>query len=296
VRATTTILLACVSIACGRKLPSVDDESSSTSTSGPNTDSTSTSDATSTTSTATGTSTSETTDDPTDDPTDSADFVDTFEDLFDVPYCDAFAQDCPQDEKCVPLASTPGGEWDDVTCIPVGGNKLAGEPCTASGNDDFVDDCDLTSVCWMLANVDGQVVGTCVPFCMGTAADPLCPGDSYCLDTLLNFCISPCDPILQDCGVGNACWWVDENFTCLPTTDNIPAGQPCSMINDCASGNSCVDGMLLPCNDPSCCTPFCDVNLGDAECIEVPGTSCVPFFEQGTAPDGYDHVGVCIVP
>ena len=54
--------------------------------------------------------------------------------------------------------------------------------------------------------------------------------------------------------------------------------------------------VLPDCQGSGCCTPFCEVMLGDAQCDAVPGTSCVPFWEEGLAPEGYEHIGVCVVP
>jgi hypothetical protein len=58
-----------------------------------------------------------------------------------------------------------------------------------------------------------------------------------------------------------------------------------------------VAGETLPaCPAMSCCTAFCELGLGDAQCDAVPGTSCIPFFELGAAPPGYEELGVCLLP
>ena len=52
---------------------------------------------------------------------------------------------------------------------------------------------------------------------------------------------------------------------------------------------------LPDCDGPSCCTAFCDLMLGDAQCAALEGTVCVPFFEENMAPPGYENVGVCVL-
>lgn len=208
--------------------------------------------------------------------------------------CGLFMQDCPEGEKCVPYSSM-GGNWNANKCVPVLGEQEPGEPCWHGGAGEGTDNCDETGVCWNVMEVDGELHGTCHAFCSGTADDPQCPPNSTCLISL-TLCIPDCDPILQDCGPGLACYWAVSNFLCIFTTQNIPAGQPCGYINDCAGGLSCINADALPeCAGAACCSPFCDLELGDAQCESVPGTSCVPFFPD-MPPAGYEHVGVCMLP
>ena len=214
--------------------------------------------------------------------------------------CDPFMQDCPDGEKCVSYASSGGG-WDARKCVPVLGDQPPGEPCTYGGVVDATDDCDETSACYDVADIDGELVGTCFSFCTGTPDFPECPVGSRCLlggnfSPLL--CITTCDPLLQDCNDGLACFWTGGNFNCIFTTQNIPVGNPCGFINDCAAGLVCLAADTLPsCADASCCSAFCDLESGDAPCdAQFPGTACVPVFEQDQAPPGYEQVGVCILP
>ena len=56
------------------------------------------------------------------------------------------------------------------------------------------------------------------------------------------------------------------------------------------SGDEVGDGeSLLECNGDSCCSPWC--NLEAPEC-PMP-LECTPWFEEGTAPPGLEHIGVC---
>jgi hypothetical protein len=114
----------------------------------------------------------------------------------------------------------------------------------------------------------------------------------------ISLCIPGCDPILQDCGAGQACYWANNGFSCATATQNIPIGQPCGFINDCDIGLMCMPAEVLPaCEGASCCAAFCQLELGDGPCdAAVPGTACVPFFLDDTAPPEYEHVGICVLP
>jgi hypothetical protein len=213
--------------------------------------------------------------------------------------CDSFSQDCLDGEKCVPYASS-GGNWDANKCVPVTGDQAVGEPCSYAGAAEGTDDCDATSMCWDVTDIDGELVGTCTPFCMGTADDPECPEGSSCNLSgagVITLCIFNCDPLLQNCAEGLACYWANNDFNCIFTTQDIPPGEPCGFINDCAAGSFCVNSDVVPsCNGSACCSPFCNLDLPDQTCDVLPGTTCVPFFEVGLAPPGDEDIGVCLVP
>jgi hypothetical protein len=217
----------------------------------------------------------------------------------DVPLaeCDIFAQDCPQGEKCVPYSSNGDQAWDALKCVPVMGEQAPGESCVYDGVEASTDDCDDTSWCF---NVDENGNGICHAFCTGTPDTPECPPMSECAISgsgVISICIPNCDPVVQDCPEDTGCYWGSNNFICIVTTLNIPTGEPCGYVNDCAAGNMCVDASLMPdCDGSACCGSFCDLGLGDAQCDLLPDTVCVPFFEQGMAPAEYEHVGVCILP
>jgi hypothetical protein len=214
----------------------------------------------------------------------------------DEPSCDPFAQDCVDGEKCVHWGST-GGNWDANKCVPVTGSGTVGDACSYAGVVAATDDCDASSHCWDVQDVDGQLVGTCTAFCAGTPNSPQCEPDTACLianEGSITLCIETCDPLLQACSEGLGCFWANNDFQCIFTTQNIPLGEPCGYINDCAAGNTCLDAEVLPgCNGSACCGSFCD--LDDPTC-GLEGTECSAFFEEGMAPPGYEGVGVCIVP
>lgn len=214
--------------------------------------------------------------------------------------CSLFEQDCPEGEKCVPYSLDGFPGWNAHKCVPILGDQPPGEPCTWGGYTDATDDCDATSMCWFTEDIEGALIGECVAFCVGTLDVPLCsdPGQVCTLDAEgdLALCLPNCDPVIQDCDQGEGCYFSGAAFICVPTTQQIPTGEVCNFLNDCAPGNLCVDGSDLPsCADTACCTQVCDLT-DDATCLDQPGTACVPFFEQGLAPAGLEHVGVCVVP
>jgi hypothetical protein len=208
--------------------------------------------------------------------------------------CDPFAQDCPEGEKCVPYASS-GDSWDGNKCVSVTGDLVTGEPCTYGGLIEATDDCDATGIC---VDRDGDMLGTCHAFCMGTADDPECPDAELCEIAeygTVALCVEQCNPLLQDCEPPLGCYWEDTGFHCLPGGE-WPIEDPCSYVNDCPPGNMCVDASLLPiCVGEACCTSLCEIGLVDNLCL-IPGSACVPFFEQGTAPEGLELLGLCLAP
>jgi hypothetical protein len=248
------------------------------------------------------TSTSTTTDTETDETstsftTDGPDFV-PYADLESPAQCDPFQQDCPDGEKCVPYGV---GNWDANKCVPIMGSQTTGEQCTSGGILEATDDCDGTGFCWDVMEVEGEALGTCYSFCTGTADDPECPPSSECAISssgAINLCIPQCDPLLQDCGEGLGCYWDHNGFVCANAAQNIPAGEPCEFINDCEIGLMCVPAEALPpCGGGACCSPFCELELGDGPCnAAFPGTVCASFYEEDMAPPGYEHVGICILP
>ena len=219
-----------------------------------------------------------------------------------------FVQDCPDGEKCVPLASTEGGGWDTYTCVLVVGDGAPGEPCTYGSPTRPTDDCDETSGCWDLAEVDGQLVGTCSSFRAGDLDFPVCTDVFGCLSASCSvngqgwspyYCIPVgCDPMAQDCNEGAGCYWgfmgLDE-FRCRWAPDP-PNDGPCVEANDCDPGMACVDASWLElCAGESCCTSFCDPNDDFDACPQQhPGTACLPFEPAASLTEC--GVGACRVP
>ena len=194
-----------------------------------------------------------------------------------------------------------GGTWDANKCVAVTGSGSSGDECIYDGAALGSDDCDATNVCWNAIDVEGQLIGTCFPFCTGSLDNPVCndPGTSCRVvnDGAIAVCLPNCDPLLQECDEGLGCYWsgTSGTFQCIIVAGGIPTGEPCGFNNDCNPGHFCADGAALEmCNGSACCATFCDLTEDPSPC----GTSysCVPFFEEGTAPPMYESLGVCIIP
>lgn len=220
-----------------------------------------------------------------------ADFIDTGH------QCDPYAQDCPDGEKCVAYVST-GGYWNANKCVLIGGSQTAGGACSYGGMAEASDDCDADSACWDVHEVDGEWSGTCRSFCGGTGDAPTCSPGNSCLvqgEGTVTMCVASCDPLAQDCDEGLGCYWADTDFMCALSMGDLPTAAPCGYFNDCAPGHVCADTEFLPsCAGASCCTPFCDLSAPD--CESFPGTTCVPFFDEGIGPPINEDRGVCISP
>ncbi len=217
--------------------------------------------------------------------------------------CDVWAQDCPQGEKCMPWANDGGDSWNATRCSPIDASPgQPGDTCTVEGSGvSGIDDCDIAAMCW---DVDGKTnMGICVGFCEGTEDAPFCSnpdeGCSISNDGVLILCLAKCDPLLQDCPEGSACYPEDNGFFCSPDAsgpDLGAIGDPCEYINVCDPGGWCAAAEVVPdcAGAIGCCAAFCDVTDPAAECPA--GTECTPWYEDGTAPPGGEDIGVCIVP
>lgn len=219
--------------------------------------------------------------------------------------CDVWLQDCPAGDKCMPFAAF-GGSWDDFMCSEVAAAPgQPGDPCTAVGaGTSGIDDCELGSMCWDIDEVTN--IGTCVQQCDGCPEEPSCddPATTCVVSNggVLNLCLPGCDPLLQACGPGEACYPVSGTFACAPDASGALGeyGDPCEFINACDAGLACIGPAGVP-DCPSaigCCTEFCDLSdpAGDAQCMGIDQV-CVGWFEAGMVPVGFEDVGVCtLVP
>ncbi len=220
--------------------------------------------------------------------------------------CDLFAQDCPEGEKCMPWGND-GGTWNATRCSPISDNPgQPGDECTVEGSGTSgIDSCDIGVMCW---DVDPETnMGSCVQMCTGDEANPICedPGTTCSIanDGAIVLCLPVCDPILQDCPEGQACYPVAEDWVCGPDASGEMGtyGDPCEFINVCDPGLMCLDASATPnCMGGSgCCTEVCDITdpEGDAQCTGAPdGQTCQPWYEEGAAPPGYEDVGACALP
>ena len=215
--------------------------------------------------------------------------------------CDVFAQACPEGEKCASIIRDGGGTWDSSRCVPVTGTDVAGDPCVAQSVAEGLDSCAEGVMCW---GVDKEGNGTCVAMCTGTPDAPTCPDDGVCTiasEGFLAICIPDCDPLLQDCGVGDACYPIDDGFTCAPDAsgDVGKANDPCEFINVCEEGLACVDPVLVGkgCAQDAegCCTPFCEFPGGACPNGDQ---ACLQWFDPAMLPEGDPKldIGYCGLP
>ncbi|MCB9703657.1 MAG: hypothetical protein H6711_17310 [Myxococcales bacterium] len=220
----------------------------------------------------------------------------------DVAMCDVWAQDCPEGEKCMPWANDGGSSWNALKCTPVDPNPgQAGDACTVEGNAvSGIDSCDKGLLCWYVNDMN---MGSCLPMCTGTEDAPMCPADSVCDVTnegTLILCLPTCDPLLVDCPDNQICFFSDlaGKFICDfdASGEDGKYGDPCEYINVCDPGLFCADASVVPgCQAAGCCSEYCDINLPNT-CAGAPEQECVPWYEEGMAPPGLEHVGGCAIP
>ncbi len=224
---------------------------------------------------------------------------------FDVPdsgECDVFAQECPEGQKCAPYADDGGSTWNNTKCVDVAEDPAqVGEPCVAEEFGlDGIDDCDVGLFCW---DVDDQNKGRCIALCGGSPETPVCPDGTFCeisRSGTINLCLTTCDPLADD-----ACPISDE--VCIPNLDAFlcvldasgeegQVNDPCAFANACDPGLYCIspeNGAECDQARQGCCQPFCDVTKMNT-CAGA-GQTCVAWYEQGMAPEGYEKVGICAI-
>ncbi|MCX4247247.1 ribulose phosphate epimerase [Paraliomyxa miuraensis] len=224
--------------------------------------------------------------------------------------CDIFAQDCLPGEKCMPWANDGSNSWNATRCSPVADNPgQPGDECTVEGSGvSGIDDCVLASMCW---DVDPETnVGTCVAMCAGDEANPICEDpDTSCAianEGVLVLCLPNCDPLLQACPDGQACYPIQQAWTCAPDASGEGGvyGDPCEFINVCDPGLICLGAAAVPPGEAcegavGCCTEVCDLDdpAGDAQCSgQAGGQTCQPWYDPMSVPPGYEDVGACAMP
>jgi hypothetical protein len=205
----------------------------------------------------------------------------------------------------MPYANNGGNSWNDTLCSPIADNPgQPGDECTVEGSGvSGVDDCALGSMCW---DVNPETnMGNCAAMCTGDEANPLCEDpDSSCVivnDGAIALCLTTCDALLQDCPEGQACYGIDDAFTCVPDASGELGlyNDPCEFINACDPGLFCANADAVPnCQGSAgCCSEFCDLEdqAGNTQCSGAAGgQECVPWTE--TPQPGLEAVGACAIP
>ncbi|MEZ4385425.1 MAG: hypothetical protein R3A79_29135 [Nannocystaceae bacterium] len=213
--------------------------------------------------------------------------------------CDVLEQDCPDGMKCAPTNSEMGAYWDQNTCIPINGNGLFGDPCDVVEGQELgsgIDTCDLGFFCFGFDG-DGKD-GSCFALCEGDTK--VCQGDQVCINAnggALPICLDGCDPLVQDCSDGQACYAStdDAAFICSPYDAEGMDNDNCSYDNACLPGLWCMAPELVDGCDQGndgCCNPYCDINDG-SECSE--NEVCVAIFDEPQKSEWAD-AGACVLP
>ena len=208
--------------------------------------------------------------------------------------CSPWNEDCPDGQKCMPIASEGSPTWDLLGCVPLVVDPApVGAPCTAivdatSG----LDSCDKHAMCW---DVDEQLQGTCVAMCSGNSFDHFCtePG-TVCVmanDDVVPVCLPDCDPLILDCAEGQVCIPVLGDFACVPDASGDGGGlfDECGAGNTCDPGHVCAEAKFAEMCAPGverCCLVVCEI--GGQPCPQ--GQMCSQWF-QGV-PEHKD-VGFC---
>jgi hypothetical protein len=212
--------------------------------------------------------------------------------------CDPKVQDCPKGQKCTAWANDGGTFWNANRCVDASGDGVSGDVCQVEGSGvSGIDTCDVGFICM---NTDEQGNGTCVKFCQGENED--CdPGDLCAIynDGVLPICLVGCDPLLQDCPMGQGC--IDTpngQFICFTDASGAmgtdgDACPPEDGENSCDPGYWCGQGST-GCMDVNCCTAYCDLSGADT-CVAP--DECISFYgDPDSAPPEYVDVGVCALP
>jgi hypothetical protein len=225
--------------------------------------------------------------------------------------CDIFEQDCPAGEKCMPWAYDGGDVLNATKCSPVVDDPARiDEPCHVERSPTSgIDDCSFGAMCW---SVDPETLeGICLPFCVGDESNPHCEDpDRVCPITsngTILLCFSVCSPLQQDCPKGQACYPVQDSWECAADASGELGGygDPCEFINVCDPGLICLDSdVAVPPGEAcegstGCCSEVCDLTdpAGDLQCAGAPGgQTCQPWYEEGSAPPGFENVGACALP
>ena len=211
-------------------------------------------------------------------------------------YCDFWAQDCAEGQKCL-LSFVPDGH--DGLCYDVVDDPAAAfEPCERFGGNLGGDTCDADSLCVAWSD---ETEGHCYPRCLRDAEGYRCLAPleaESCIHRgwgTASTCFASCDPLLADCPPGLTCsGGPSEGYQCYERPPVLAVeGESCSSQEYCAPGLDCVlsEKYGTGCEGDKCCAPYCEVGAPDDPCPR-PDHSCVPIA-AGSAT--YGHLGRCEV-
>lgn len=208
--------------------------------------------------------------------------------------CDPFLQDCPRGMKC---SWYEGASANFTRCYPVVPNPKGYKAECDTGGAAFggQDDCDKGLICFPTSSQREW----CIPLCGGSIEATKCsnPPATCTLGNGPYVCIPNCNPLGDECldDVSFACRPEGSSWFCRELVGaKAVFGGDCADHEDCAKGLVCKEtASAAECtgNALGCCTPVCDLN-GMNSCPGV-GQSCTTWYLPGTAPAGFENVGVC---
>ncbi len=222
----------------------------------------------------------------------------------EVPMCDVWMQDCPEDQKCMPVDMDLNGFNDANHCVPLDANpKEVGEVCLQADGG-LVDNCRKGAQCMTNISMGESVDGLCVALCGGTSSAPTCEDGKTCAiwqQGIEPWCMEKCDILTQDCTTpGWMCSYATADSAGCVVDHSGPNGvknDPCACDPGCCDpGLICILGdVLAACDSSACCTEYCDVTAPMCSGAGV-GEECVPSGDIIGPVPGLEDVGVCIIP
>lgn len=213
--------------------------------------------------------------------------------------CDLLTQDCPPDWHCIPYDADGNGEGDSTACAPLdaAASPRLG-PCTSDAST-CTDSCEVGATCF-----EGLTQPLCLRICSFDGDDAGCQADEYCVSCAscsFGTCLPACDPLASECDDPLPTCVYSQSESSFLCSDiellGATAGEPCEFSNACAEGLVCATAEEVGgCGEGAagCCTALCDLDDGDAGCTSP--LSCEPFFLPGTARDGLEDLGACVLP
>lgn len=111
---------------------------------------------------------------------------------------------------------------------------------------------------------------------------------------------APCHPLEQGCLPGETCVYNPDDsgmtWLCQPDASGSEgqAFDVCTSITGCDPGLLCLGPSLgAECDKPAtgCCLQVCDLSAPNT--CPGAGQVCVPWYEAGTEPPGFENVGLC---
>ena len=229
--------------------------------------------------------------------------------------CIPGADQCPDDEKCMPYAKKDGGGGvDSAQCVALLGDKERGQPCTRGR---YQDDCarDLLCMGEQSGDVGSGPEFVCYALCdvrpyrREASCTELGVLDAACNpynEGALPWCDISCHPLRPTaCADDHGCYpYFDGHWCFLPYLQDGASGlggEACDkwLIQSCAPGFYCnydTPELIDGCADPACCASYCDLEGDGSDC--APTSQCLPMWSANAAtwdPEYPSEVGHCVV-